>query len=62
MNRLQEFQAGTQAGVNTLFSPVASGVRVISDGMFTGRRGAFQRYNVSSAASDVVKNLNGGPH
>jgi len=51
-----------QAGVNTLFSPVASGVRKVNDGIFTGPRGAFQRYNVSSAASDVVKRPNGGPN
>jgi hypothetical protein len=56
VNRNQEFQLGMQAGVNTLFSPIASGVRKINDGIFTGQRGAYQRYNVSSAASDVVRN------
>ena len=56
MNRTEEFQAGMQAGVNTLFSPIASGLRKVNDGIFTGPRGAYQRYNVSSAASDVVRN------
>jgi hypothetical protein len=52
MNRLYEFFSG----VNTPKMPILEAdVRRINDGIFTGPRGAFQRYNVSSAASDVAK-------
>lgn len=62
MNRNEEFQAGTASGVNTQKTPILEAdVRRINDRIFSGPRGAVQRYNVSSAASDVVKSLNGGP-
>ena len=45
-------------GVNTQKKPVLNaGVRKVNDGMFTGRVGTFQRYNVSSAASDVLRRV-----
>lgn len=45
-----------QAGVNTPKKPILEAdVRRVNDRIFTGPRGAVQRYNVSSAASDVAK-------
>ena len=52
MNRLAEFNQG-RAGV--LPPKIAHFERRINDGIFTGPRGAYQRYNVSSAASDVAR-------
>ena len=48
MNRLAEFNHG----VSPKLSPFS---RLINDGIFSGPRGAYQRYNVSSAASDAVR-------
>ena len=43
-----------QFGVNTQKKPVFNSQRV-NDRIFTGPRGAVQRYSVSSAASDVAR-------
>lgn len=34
---------------------VASSMRMSTPGIFNGRRGAYQRYSASPAASDVIK-------
>jgi hypothetical protein len=52
MNRMYEFFSG----VNTQKKPILEAdVRRVNDRIFTGPRGSVQRYNVSSAASDVAK-------
>lgn len=51
------------SGVFTQKRPVfKADVRRVNDGIYTGRTGTYQRYNVSIAASDVARIPNGGKY